>query len=752
LPARISHLVVGYLRYVLPFLKMIDISESLLSNVFLFGDENKPWDTDRMTDMLRKVTGRQIGLKMTNRLYRHIAIAIDRQHIRPGMNDDDESGDCAAEDEASYAHDTMAAHSKRIADMRYARVNNLTGNLTPETMSIYREICDRSHTWLGMPSRDTKPVRLQGKERVSMTNEDKAKEIDRVMTELYGFNWKWKSEGQRDSVERTVAGVSPLFIILPTGGGKTLSFMVPTKMRNSGTTVVITPLIALGEDLVRRFTGANVDTVLYREDCPRRAKVIVAVTETARKDHFRQFVMELQLEGKLDRVVYDEAHKLVSDQSYRPYIAMTKDLRLRCQMLFVTGTCPEELVRDLTEEMVIPTPHVIRESYYKPAFIYSVQVCRNVARAVRERISSVSSNRDGDSKCLVFCRTRNDVRRYSKEYDGHMYISGASTNRSELNAWNGGLMFATSALGAGMDIERIEDILHVDLPYGMLDYVQESGRGGRGGETVHCAVIVSEKDYREYMEIPKESLTRDECALQAFLRGDVCRNKVITEYLNGAAGGRTCTECGGKLCDICSSKGEHRELKRRQDYEERDRLENLKRRRIYDAQAQLRQDAVRSMEETWDRIEMTLEQIGTGCMVCWYGREDYRQHQLKNCLRWKQIFPAMSPLQARGRIDFQKIRNSCWSCGFPGDRCADYRLRKRCIRKVHLFPVLLYYWQAREQGYYDVIKGTMRKEYEGIDGLAEALVASERVLDENGTMGFKVWIEMFRRRLALGGD
>jgi len=77
LPARISHLVVGYLRYVLPFLKMIDISESLLSNVFLFGDENKPWDTDRMTDMLRKVTGRQIGLKMTNRLYRHIAIAID---------------------------------------------------------------------------------------------------------------------------------------------------------------------------------------------------------------------------------------------------------------------------------------------------------------------------------------------------------------------------------------------------------------------------------------------------------------------------------------------------------------------------------------------------------------------------------------------------------------------------------------------------------------------------------------------------
>jgi len=135
---------------------MIDISESLLSNVFLFGDENKPWDTDRMTDMLRKVTGRQIGLKMTNRLYRHIAIAIDRQHIRPGMNDDDESGDSAAEDEASYAHDTMAAHSKRIADMRYARVNNLTGNLTPETMSIYREICDRSHTWLGMPSRDTR--------------------------------------------------------------------------------------------------------------------------------------------------------------------------------------------------------------------------------------------------------------------------------------------------------------------------------------------------------------------------------------------------------------------------------------------------------------------------------------------------------------------------------------------------------------------------------------------------------------------
>ena len=77
MPAWISHLVVGCLRYVLPFLKMIDLSESLLSNVFLFRDYNKPWDTDRMTDVLRKVTGRQIGLKMTNRLYGHIAIAID---------------------------------------------------------------------------------------------------------------------------------------------------------------------------------------------------------------------------------------------------------------------------------------------------------------------------------------------------------------------------------------------------------------------------------------------------------------------------------------------------------------------------------------------------------------------------------------------------------------------------------------------------------------------------------------------------
>jgi len=102
---------------------------------------------------------------------------------------------------------------------------------------------------------------------------------------------------------------------------------------------------------------------------------VVVVTETARQEHFAEFVMDLQLQGLLERVVYDEAHKLVSDKRYRHYISGSKKLRLRCQIMFITGTCPEGLVRDIQKEMVILVPHVIRDDYYKPRFIYTVVVC-----------------------------------------------------------------------------------------------------------------------------------------------------------------------------------------------------------------------------------------------------------------------------------------------------------------------------------------------------------------------------------------
>jgi hypothetical protein len=485
--------MVSYLRYVIPFVRLLDGTRELFSNVFLFGDGNKPWDTNALTEVLKRLTGKGLGFRMTNNLYRHTSIAIDRRHIRP--NDLPQQGnpdnDGEEEDHERDAHDVMAAHSKRIGDAIYARVRNLTSSLTPESIDVSRRVCDRSHLWLNMAPRDERPVVEDRGNAREFTRDELKGNIEGVMRNLYGEDWRWKSEEQRDAVDKTIAGISPLFIILPTGGGKTLSFMVAAKMKRAGVTVIVTPLIALGEDLVRRFKEVGLDTILYSRHCKRRAKVVVVVTEKAGHDEFAEFMRDIQLEGCLDRVVYDEAHKLISDQSYRPYISRSKELRLRCQLMFITATCPPELVEEICEEMVVPEPHIIRAEYYKPSFIYQVKVCSKLELQLREYLSEIAGQRTEGSKCLVFCRYKSQVVRYAREYKARKYYSGQRDNRKELELWNGGVMFATTALGAGVDIMGIEDVVHLECPYGLLGYAQESGRGGLGDDGCAERVLIS---------------------------------------------------------------------------------------------------------------------------------------------------------------------------------------------------------------------------------------------------------------------
>ena len=243
-------MVVTYLKYVIPFLKMIaGEEEGLFSNVFLFGDKNIPWETNQLTTALKRETGKWMGEEITNNLFRHISVAIDREFIRRKEGEDSDNED--SEDESKNVYDTMAAHTKRLGDAMYARVKNLTSGLIPEAINLFRQVCDRHHGWLGMAPRDAKPSIKAARLETPMSAIAKTQEIDRVMTELFGFGWQWKTEKQRDSVERAISGISPLFIILPTGGGKTLSFMVPVMMKGKGVTVVVTPLVALGEDLIR---------------------------------------------------------------------------------------------------------------------------------------------------------------------------------------------------------------------------------------------------------------------------------------------------------------------------------------------------------------------------------------------------------------------------------------------------------------------------------------------------------------------
>jgi hypothetical protein len=257
---------------------------------FLFGDNKGPWTTDQLTKALTRETGTRLGFRMTVQEYRHIATAIDRRFIRQR---DAEPDDDLEEDEDDNIHDLMAAHSSKLANARYARMGGLTRSLTPESISIFRTISDKWQTWYKLEIRRKKQSGV-GSETVETSEENHATGyITSALQKMYGQGGKFKTEHQRDAVFGIANGINQLFIILPTEEGKSLTFMLPAMMLTAKTTLVITPLVALAEDMLKRCKTADIDAIIYGRGPPRMSTIVIIVTESAVTSTCMQFIVDI---------------------------------------------------------------------------------------------------------------------------------------------------------------------------------------------------------------------------------------------------------------------------------------------------------------------------------------------------------------------------------------------------------------------------------------------------------------------------
>jgi len=120
-----------------------------------------------------------------------------------------------------------------------------------------------------------------------------------------------------------------------------MSIVGPALMKGSRNTVVISPLQALADDLMKQCHKLGLDSTAYTPRCQQRSKVTIAVTETAGQPEFRKYICQRStLEEKLDRVVWDEAQMLVTDVDYRESIISSRLLQLAVQMVFITALVP----------------------------------------------------------------------------------------------------------------------------------------------------------------------------------------------------------------------------------------------------------------------------------------------------------------------------------------------------------------------------------------------------------------------------